>query len=399
MKVTYLRPCRAVDAPALADMVPETFPASCYLVEVSAEARVEGPLIEDDVLVVDESRPVQHADLVVVQIESQLRLFKSHRIGGTFWLLPANGGVGHFTKPSAFHGVVMDHVIFNRRWEIIMQKDESTGSDSDEKGDKNNKYDLNASGKELGDIDNLAKYAGGKNSSEDIYKLAQERNNLFKDAMEGSGVDSILRQTEEQDRLFKEALGEGAIGEVLRQAEEQDRLSKLAMGESSAALALREVDEHQRRLRDAMGGDAFRELMQQAESLDQKHKVFDENYNPYVDLLKKYPLKESHKLPSEVPLNLDLGNYRKTEKRENARDQRQQRLEDVNRQQLKISAQQYEDNKVGQKHKNRYNAVMLFLLLVTTLAIFFEPQEIRSFLSVAFSEAELLVVSVIESFR
>jgi SOS-response transcriptional repressor LexA len=109
MKVTYLRPCRAVDAPALAELVPETLPASCYLVEVSAEAGIEGPLIEGDVLVVDEARPVQHADLVVVDEACELRLFRSHRIGGGFYLVPAGGGQGMAVSADHCCGVVVRH--------------------------------------------------------------------------------------------------------------------------------------------------------------------------------------------------------------------------------------------------------------------------------------------------
>ncbi|WP_416139056.1 hypothetical protein ACM26W_01200 [Halomonas sp. HK25] len=92
MKLHYIGPlCAGVSHPALAMLDPDCLPASCYLVEVSDEAGVEGPLIEGDVLVVDEARPIQHGNLVVMAVEGQCRLFNSHRIGGGFLLLPTVG--------------------------------------------------------------------------------------------------------------------------------------------------------------------------------------------------------------------------------------------------------------------------------------------------------------------
>lgn len=107
MKVNYLGPVGFVEHPALEDESASAMPLSCYLVEVSDEAGVEGPVIEGDVLVVDEAQPVQHADLVVVEVEAQLRLFRSHRIGGRCRLLPASGGEGRPVRRSEFRGVVV----------------------------------------------------------------------------------------------------------------------------------------------------------------------------------------------------------------------------------------------------------------------------------------------------
>jgi len=76
-------------------------------VEVRDGAGIAGPIIEGDVLVVDEARPVQHADLVVVETGTGLRLFQSHRIGGRFRLVPAAGGAGHLADPDACRGVVV----------------------------------------------------------------------------------------------------------------------------------------------------------------------------------------------------------------------------------------------------------------------------------------------------
>lgn len=110
MKVCYLGPAGLVAHPALEGFSVGELTPNCYLVEVSAEAGVEGSLIEGDLLLVDESRPVQHADLVVVEIEEEYRLFRSHRIGRSCRLIPASGGSGHFAKTQTCRGVVVDQL-------------------------------------------------------------------------------------------------------------------------------------------------------------------------------------------------------------------------------------------------------------------------------------------------
>jgi len=108
MQLTYLGPlCAGLSHPVAAEIDAECFPASCYAVEVCDGAGVAGPIIEGDVLVVDEARPVQHADLVVVETGEGLRLFQSHRIGGRFRLVPASGGQGHLAQPETCRGVVV----------------------------------------------------------------------------------------------------------------------------------------------------------------------------------------------------------------------------------------------------------------------------------------------------
>lgn len=108
MQVRYLGPLVAgVGYPVPLGCELTQFAPSCYLVEVSDEAGVDGPVIEGDCLVVDESRPVQHGDLVVAEIDREYRLFISHRIGGRFRLLPAGGGQGHFAHRSMVRGVVV----------------------------------------------------------------------------------------------------------------------------------------------------------------------------------------------------------------------------------------------------------------------------------------------------
>lgn len=107
MRVEYLGPLLGAVHPALEGVEVRGYGPGCYLVEVSDEAGVDGLVIEGDCLVVDEARPVQHGDLVVVEVEREYRLFVSHRIGGRFRLLPAGGGQGHFAHRSMVRGVVV----------------------------------------------------------------------------------------------------------------------------------------------------------------------------------------------------------------------------------------------------------------------------------------------------
>ncbi|WP_046079981.1 LexA family protein [Halomonas sp. HG01] len=92
MRLHYLGPAlTGHDHPALEALDVRRLPPSCYLVEVGDEAGVDGEIIEGDVLVIDEARPVQHGDLVAVQGEDSLRLCRSHRIGGRFRLMQTAG--------------------------------------------------------------------------------------------------------------------------------------------------------------------------------------------------------------------------------------------------------------------------------------------------------------------
>lgn len=107
MRVNYLGPCQLAEHPAFAGVDIRQLPPSCYLVEVSAEAGIDGPIIEGDLLVVDEARPVEHADLVIAELDGEQRLFRSHRIGGAYRLIPAGGGQGHFARAQECRGVVV----------------------------------------------------------------------------------------------------------------------------------------------------------------------------------------------------------------------------------------------------------------------------------------------------
>jgi len=108
MRVNYLGPAVVgVEHPAVAEMDSRKFSPSCFLVEISEDARPGGPWMEGDVLVVDEARSFGHADLVVAEVEGEYRLFKSHRVGSRCRLLPADGGQGYFVNTQQFKGVVL----------------------------------------------------------------------------------------------------------------------------------------------------------------------------------------------------------------------------------------------------------------------------------------------------
>ncbi|WP_447042551.1 hypothetical protein [Vreelandella sp. H-I2] len=108
MRVNYLGPAMVgVEHPAVAEMDRRKFSPSCFLVEISEEARPGGPWMEGDVLVVDEARSFGHADLVVAEVEGVYRLFKAHRVGSRCRLLPTNGGQGCFVTVQQFKGVVV----------------------------------------------------------------------------------------------------------------------------------------------------------------------------------------------------------------------------------------------------------------------------------------------------
>ena len=94
MRVNYLGPLLVSnDHPAVQEMPVSDLPASCFLVEVSPEAGVDGELIEGDVLVADENCVAAHGDLVLARDASQqLRAYHSHRIGGCLRLMPVGGG-------------------------------------------------------------------------------------------------------------------------------------------------------------------------------------------------------------------------------------------------------------------------------------------------------------------
>lgn len=108
MRVNYVGPLiRGMKHPALKGYDLSRFAPTCYLVEVSEEAGVDGPLIEGDLLVVDEAAVVQHADLVIVERYGQHQLYSSHRVSGRIRLIPPVGSGSFFAKASEVRGVVV----------------------------------------------------------------------------------------------------------------------------------------------------------------------------------------------------------------------------------------------------------------------------------------------------
>ncbi|WP_193092176.1 LexA family transcriptional regulator [Halomonas colorata] len=95
MRLTYLGPLSiGIDHPALAGIDCEGYSPNCFAVEVGEEAGVSGAVIEGDVLVVNEARGLGHDDYAVVEMDDALHLYRAHRVGTRFRLLPVNGGQG-----------------------------------------------------------------------------------------------------------------------------------------------------------------------------------------------------------------------------------------------------------------------------------------------------------------
>lgn len=108
MRLTYLGPLAlGLDHPALAGVACDDYSPNCFAVEATSEAGVDGQVIEGDVLVVDEVRELGHGDLVVVEMDDALHLYKTFRIGPRFRLLPPNGGTGLMATARMVRGVVV----------------------------------------------------------------------------------------------------------------------------------------------------------------------------------------------------------------------------------------------------------------------------------------------------
>ncbi|MBY5969902.1 hypothetical protein [Halomonas denitrificans] len=108
MRVNYLGPAiPGLTNPCVSTLGIKDISPRCYLVEVSDEAGIDGEIMEGDVLVVDESAPLCHGDLAVLEVERQLRLFYSHRIGGSHYVMEVGGGDEMFAKVKDFRGVVV----------------------------------------------------------------------------------------------------------------------------------------------------------------------------------------------------------------------------------------------------------------------------------------------------
>lgn len=84
------------------------FPDSCYLVEVSDTAGVEGPIIEGDLLVVDEQRYPHHDDFIIVNIGRHSKLHRMVSMGDRVLAIPMLGPRNAIAiTPDIFRGVVI----------------------------------------------------------------------------------------------------------------------------------------------------------------------------------------------------------------------------------------------------------------------------------------------------
>ena len=108
MRLSYLGPITmGIEHPALVGVDCDGYSPNCFAVEVGPEAGVQGAVIEGDVLVVDEARSLGHDDLVVVEMDDALHLYKTFRVGSRYRLLPPNGGSGLMATARMVRGVVV----------------------------------------------------------------------------------------------------------------------------------------------------------------------------------------------------------------------------------------------------------------------------------------------------
>lgn len=118
MDVNYIGPI-GMDAhhPATRGCDFSGFPGSCYLVEVSAEAGIAGPIIEGDLLIVDEQRSPHHDDLIIANVGKRAQLHRIVRMADRLWAIPLVGARSSFQlTQDAFRGVV---VCQHRRYTYI----------------------------------------------------------------------------------------------------------------------------------------------------------------------------------------------------------------------------------------------------------------------------------------
>ena len=75
--------------------------------ELREGAGFDGPLIEGDVLIVDESRMVSNEDLAIAKLEGEHLLARVWRIGGRVRLVPLRGRESLFAREDMLLGVVI----------------------------------------------------------------------------------------------------------------------------------------------------------------------------------------------------------------------------------------------------------------------------------------------------
>ncbi|MAM57350.1 MAG: hypothetical protein CMN25_08455 [Salinicola sp.] len=108
MQVQYLGPLMmGLGHPALFGYDLERFPASCFAVELKEGAGLDGPLIEGDVLIADESRMIGNEDLTIAKVEGEHLLARAWRIGGRLRLIPLQGRESVFAREEMLLGVVV----------------------------------------------------------------------------------------------------------------------------------------------------------------------------------------------------------------------------------------------------------------------------------------------------
>lgn len=108
MHVQYLAPlCLGLNHPTLRDYDLSRFSSDCYAVSIGEGAGVDGPLMEGDVLIVDEARVPSHGDLVLAEVESEQQLFHYWRPGYRTLLRPVNGSRSHHAQADCLKGVVV----------------------------------------------------------------------------------------------------------------------------------------------------------------------------------------------------------------------------------------------------------------------------------------------------
>lgn len=108
MRVQYLGPlCMGLSHPSLRGCDLQQFSSDCYAVSVGEEAGVDGPLMEGDVLIIDEARVPSHGDLVLAEVESEHRLFHYWRPGYRTLLRSVSGGRSHFAGADCVRGVIV----------------------------------------------------------------------------------------------------------------------------------------------------------------------------------------------------------------------------------------------------------------------------------------------------
>lgn len=107
MHVQYLGPIEASPHPSLTFLDLTRYPESCYLMRTGDDAGVGGPLVEGDVLVVDEARHPGHGDLAVIMVDGAREVFETFRVGPHLRYKPVGGGLSRRIKPDLVLGVVV----------------------------------------------------------------------------------------------------------------------------------------------------------------------------------------------------------------------------------------------------------------------------------------------------